>query len=65
MLVFLLISGIKDRSQGLLLKKMFQADYFRIVVCEDEDTVELCGALKVHLLFNHFPSSLLGFVSIL
>ncbi|XP_060581293.1 glycerol-3-phosphate dehydrogenase [NAD(+)], cytoplasmic-like [Ruditapes philippinarum] len=38
--------GIKDKSQGLLLKKMFQADYFRIVVCEDEDTVELCGALK-------------------
>lgn len=38
--------GFRKREDGLLLKRLFQADYFRIVVCEDEDTVELCGALK-------------------
>ncbi|KAH3703443.1 glycerol-3-phosphate dehydrogenase [NAD(+)], cytoplasmic-like isoform X2 [Dreissena polymorpha] len=38
--------GIKQKEHGTLLKKLFQADYFRIVVCEDEDTVEICGALK-------------------
>lgn len=41
--------GFKNKDNGLLLKKLFQADYFRIVVCGDEDTVELCGALKVTL----------------
>ena len=39
---------MRNKDHGLLLKKLFQADYFRIVVCEDEDTVEICGALKVH-----------------
>ena len=34
---------------GPLLKDMFQASYFRIVVIEDETTVEVCGALKVSL----------------
>ena len=32
---------------GRLLKHLFQTPYFRIVVVEDEVTVELCGALKV------------------
>ena len=32
---------------GQLLKTMFQTSYFRIVVVDDEETVELCGALKV------------------
>ena len=32
---------------GPILKEMFQTDYFRIVVIEDETTVEVCGALKV------------------
>ena len=30
-----------------MLKRLFQVDYFRIVVVEDATTVELCGALKV------------------
>ena len=30
-----------------MLKRLFQADFFRIVVCDDDDTVEVCGALKV------------------
>ena len=32
---------------GLLLKEIMQTPYFRIVVVDDEETVELCGALKV------------------
>ena len=32
---------------GKILKKLFQTSYFRIVVVPDEETVELCGALKV------------------
>lgn len=38
--------GIKDEEKGQMLKRLFQADYFRIVVCDDDDTVEVCGALK-------------------
>ena len=38
--------GCKDMEYGSLLKEMFQANYFRIVVIEDETTVEVCGALK-------------------
>jgi len=38
--------GCKDRELGLMLKELMQTPYFRIVVCEDEQTVELCGALK-------------------
>ena len=44
------LSGIKDEEKGQMLKRLFQADYFRIVVCDDDDTVEVCGALKVRLL---------------
>ena len=33
---------------GLLLKEIMQTPYFRIVVVDDEETVELCGALKVY-----------------
>lgn len=38
--------GCKDKSMGRLLKEVFQTPYFRIVCVEDEETVELCGALK-------------------
>lgn len=38
--------GIKVKEHGPLLKDLFQTDYFRIVVCDDETTVEVCGALK-------------------
>ena len=44
-----LVPGIKDEEKGAMLKRLFQADYFRIVVCDDDDTVEVCGALKVRL----------------
>jgi len=45
--VLLFFSGCKEKSMGLLLKEIFQTPYFRIVVVEDDETVELCGALKV------------------
>ena len=43
----LVCAGCRDPEAGKILKKLFQADYFRIVVVEDATTVELCGALKV------------------
>jgi glycerol-3-phosphate dehydrogenase (NAD+) len=39
--------GCKDPELGRVLKELFQTSYFRIVVVPDEETVELCGALKV------------------
>ncbi|PVD35851.1 hypothetical protein C0Q70_02820 [Pomacea canaliculata] len=38
--------GCKNPEVGSLLKTLFQTAYFRIVVVEDETTVEICGALK-------------------
>jgi len=38
--------GCQDAVQGQLMKEMFQTSYFRIVVVNDVQTVELCGALK-------------------
>lgn len=38
--------GCKNKEIGLLLKDCFHTDYFRIVVVEDNETVEICGALK-------------------
>jgi glycerol-3-phosphate dehydrogenase (NAD+) len=38
--------GCKDEALGRMLKEIFQTNYFRIVVVPDEETVELCGALK-------------------
>jgi len=39
---------------GKLLKELFQTPYFRIVVVPDEETVEMCGALKVCLSLTLF-----------
>nr|CAI5843991.1 unnamed protein product [Callosobruchus analis] len=38
--------GCKDVRNGPLLRDIIQTDYFRVVVVDDEDTVEVCGALK-------------------
>jgi glycerol-3-phosphate dehydrogenase (NAD+) len=38
--------GCRDIVLGRVLKDIFQTPYFRIVVVPDEETVELCGALK-------------------
>jgi glycerol-3-phosphate dehydrogenase (NAD+) len=32
---------------GALFRDFIQTDYFRVVVVDDVDTVEVCGALKV------------------
>lgn len=39
--------GTHDKAQGAILHKLIQTDNFRVVVVDDVDTVELCGALKV------------------
>lgn len=38
--------GSRDKEQGLLLKEVLQTDFFRIVVRQDVEVVEACGALK-------------------
>ncbi|ESN92147.1 hypothetical protein HELRODRAFT_103993 [Helobdella robusta] len=38
--------GCDDAVLGNLLKDLFHRPYFRVAVVQDEDTVELCGALK-------------------
>jgi len=38
--------GCRDTQQGVLLKKLCQTPYFRVVCVHDVETVELCGALK-------------------
>lgn len=40
-------AGVDDIHNGLMLKRMLQTQYFRLVVVEDAVTVEICGALKV------------------
>jgi len=44
---------------GKVLKDVFQTPYFRVVVVPDEETVELCGALKVSPVLCHNNSLLL------
>lgn len=39
--------GCKDAKIAPILRDMMQASYFRVVVVDDEDAVEVCGALKV------------------
>lgn len=38
--------GCKDKTKAPLLRNMMQASFFRVVVVDDEATVEVCGALK-------------------
>lgn len=39
--------GCKDKNIAPILRDVMQADYFRVVVVDDVDAVEVCGALKV------------------
>ena len=50
--IFIIFLGCKNAEIGQCLKEIMQTPYFRIVVVDDEETVELCGALKVRVLFN-------------
>jgi len=38
--------GCKDKKIAPILRDLLQADYFRVVVVDDVDAVEVCGALK-------------------
>ncbi|XP_046684302.1 glycerol-3-phosphate dehydrogenase [NAD(+)], cytoplasmic isoform X2 [Homalodisca vitripennis] len=38
--------GAADRRVGGILKVLIETPYFRVVVVDDADTVEICGALK-------------------
>lgn len=42
--------GCKDKKVAPKLRNMMQASYFRVVVVDDENTVEVCGALKVNVI---------------
>lgn len=39
--------GYTDKKHAEVLRDMMQADHFRVVVVDDVNTVEICGALKV------------------
>lgn len=43
-------SGCKSKEHGPLLKELMQTMNFRVTVVEESDVVEICGALKVHLI---------------
>jgi glycerol-3-phosphate dehydrogenase len=51
---------------GALFRDFIQTDYFRVVVVDDVDTVEVCGALKVctKLLLSIIVKSILGIYSV-
>ncbi|XP_025994576.1 glycerol-3-phosphate dehydrogenase [NAD(+)], cytoplasmic isoform X3 [Solenopsis invicta] len=38
--------GCKDKAMAPVLRNLIQTSYFRVVVVEDVDSVECCGALK-------------------
>ncbi|XP_045467756.1 glycerol-3-phosphate dehydrogenase [NAD(+)], cytoplasmic-like isoform X2 [Harmonia axyridis] len=38
--------GCKNSKRGAILKELFETEHLRITVVADEDTVEICGALK-------------------
>lgn len=46
-------SGCKDKAYGPILKELMQTTNFRVTVVGESDVVEICGALKVDLLW--FP----------
>lgn len=45
--------GCNDMKLAPILRDLMQAHYFRVVVVDDVDAVEVCGALKVSLFFKY------------
>lgn len=41
--------GCKDKKMAPLLRDLMQTPNFRVVVSDDNDAIEICGALKVLL----------------
>lgn len=52
--------GYTDKKHAAILRDMMQADHFRVVVVDDVNTVEICGALKVRDYFIYLISMLLA-----
>jgi glycerol-3-phosphate dehydrogenase (NAD+) len=48
----MLLPGCKNKHIAPVLRDIIQTEYFRVVVVDDVDTVEVCGALKVKLKRN-------------
>lgn len=49
--------GCKDKKMAPILRDLFQTPNFRVVVSDDVDAIEICGALKVkysNILFEFF-----------
>lgn len=46
--------GAASLNDGNLLRDIIQTDYFRVVVVNDVEAVEMCGALKVLSLWKSF-----------
>jgi glycerol-3-phosphate dehydrogenase (NAD+) len=44
-----LLTGCNNKRIAPVLQDIIQTEYFRVVVVDDVDTVEVCGALKVML----------------
>lgn len=42
--------GCRDMKIASVWRDIIQTDYFRVVVVDDVDAVEVCGALKVTLI---------------
>lgn len=42
--------GCQDKKWAPILRDIMQASYFRVVVVDDVNTVEICGALKVRFI---------------
>lgn len=47
--------GSRNSEHGKMLKELFETPYFRCAVVEDQDTVEMCGALKVSTSLSQLP----------
>lgn len=50
----MLYLGCKDKNMAPILKDLMETSYFKVVVVEDVDSVECCGALKVNILHYFF-----------
>lgn len=44
--------GCRDIKYAKTLRDLFQSQNFRVVVVDDADAVEVCGALKVCMVTN-------------
>lgn len=46
--------GCREPKYAKTLRDLFQANHFRVVVVEDADAVEICGALKVSIAWHTY-----------